>query len=140
MLAFNDTHKYNGGINNEAIMANSNTETTNSNEYNINFYNRSDYGQILSELSPLRSPFTKAIPFLYYAGLITNAMCVLILTQKTMINRKSIFYLVILSFSDFMYNFLSELPNILVKLKVTDHDIFKTSGLYSFFFFHFMFS
>ena len=130
MLAFNDTIKYNGGIiNNEAFIANTNSETTNSNEMNINFYNRSDYRQILSELSPLRSPFTKAIPFLYYAGLITNAMCILILTQKTMINRKSIFYLVILSFSDFMYNFLSELPNILVKLKVTDYDIFKTSGL-----------
>jgi hypothetical protein len=101
---------------------------SNSND-NINFYNRSDYREILSELSPLRSPFTKAIPFLFYAGLITNAMCILILTQKTMIHRKSIFYLVILSFSDFMYNFLSEMPNMLIKLKLTDHDIFKTSGL-----------
>ena len=98
------------------------------------FYNRSDYLDILAQLSPLRISIEIFIPYLHYLGLITNLLCVLILIQKKMINRKSIFYLVFLAFSDFMYNFLAELPNFLKRVKLVDYDIFKISDLSCFFY------
>jgi hypothetical protein len=94
----------------------------------IFFYNRSDYKEILHKLSPFRSSNVNVIMFFHYFGLITNALCIIVLSNKRMIERKSIFYLIMLAISDFMYNFLSELPNLLIKLKLTDHDIFKQSG------------
>lgn len=96
--------------------------------YGMFFYNRSDHKEILHKLSPFRSSNANVITFFHYFGLISNALCIIVLSNKQMIERKSIFYLIMLAISDFMYNFLSELPNVLIKLNLTDHDIFKLSG------------
>jgi hypothetical protein len=127
-MYLNDTYRLDPSL--STIRSTVNQKNISDDGKSIFFYNRSDYRQILVELSPWRAQLTKTIPVFYYLGLITNALCILILCQKTMINRKSIFYLAVLSFSDFMYNLLSEFPNMLIKLKLTEHDIFKTSGLF----------
>ena len=93
------------------------------------FFNRSDRYQILERLSPLRTKLEKSIPIFHYLGLFTNLICFTVFMQKQMINRKSIYYLIFLSFSDFMYNFLSELPNFLMAIKLFHYNIYKKSDL-----------
>ena len=51
------------------------------------------------------------------------------MTQKQIIKRKSIIYLLHLAISDFMFIFLTELPNSLIKLKIFDYNIFKISDV-----------
>jgi hypothetical protein len=101
----------------------------------VYFYSRNDSGQILAELSPLRSTLQRAIPHLYYLGLLTNILCIVVLLQKRMLTRrKSLIYLIVLSVSDFMYSLLSQLPDFLVSARVVAHDIFKVSNLACFFY------
>ena len=102
-------------------------------EFNYNysvglyFYKRSDSTEILRQLSPWRSKLEKSVPYFHYLGLITNLICILIFSRKNLIKRKSIFLLVILAFADFMYNFLSVLPNFLMSNEIIDYNIYKTS-------------
>lgn len=100
----------------------------------VYFFNRSDRYHILELISPLRTRLEKTIPIFHYLGLLTNLVCLLVLIQKQMINRKSIFYLIFLAFSDFMYNFLSELPNFLMLIKLTNNNIYQRSNLSCFFY------
>ncbi|RNA36854.1 hypothetical protein BpHYR1_025930 [Brachionus plicatilis] len=100
----------------------------------VYFFNRSDRYHILELLSPLRTKLEKTIPIFHYMGLLTNLVCFLVLMQNQMINRKSIFYLVFLAFSDFMYNFLSELPNFLILIRLSEFNIYKRSNLSCFFY------
>lgn len=100
------------------------------------FYNRSDHQNILDEMSPVRHYINTARLEikLYYLGLLTNLLCILVFTQKSIINRKSIFYLIFLAFSDFMYNFISLLPFALLDAKLAAVNIFKTSNVSCFFY------
>ncbi|CAF0806779.1 unnamed protein product [Brachionus calyciflorus] len=107
---------------------------TNLSNDSIYFFNRSDRFEILSRLSPLRTRLEKAIPIFHYVGLVTNLLCFFILVQKQMINRKSIFHLIFLAFSDFMYNFLSELPNFLILINLLGHNFYKISNFSCFFY------
>lgn len=100
----------------------------------VYFYSRIDKAKILEQLSPIRLKLDLAIPVLHYLGLITNLLCFLVLIQKQMIKRKSIFYLIFLAFSDLMYNFFSQLPNFLIKTGLVKYDIFKTSDFSCFFY------
>lgn len=103
---------------------------------NTFFYNRSDFDQILNNLSPLRSKlYTYIKPNLQYIGLIANFLCVLVMSQKQMIKRKSIVYLLHLAISDFVFIFLSDvLPISLIKLNFAKHNIFKISNVSCFFY------
>jgi hypothetical protein len=99
------------------------------------FYNRSDFVHILNTLSPLRPKLDTYIqPNLHYIGLIANFLCVLIMSQKQIVKRKSIVYLLHLAVSDFIFIFLSELPNYLIKFKLLNYDFFKISNLSCFFY------
>jgi hypothetical protein len=104
------------------------------NNVNIFFYNRTDKAEIISILSPHRSKILKAIPVLYYIGLLTNALCISILLQKQLLYRKSIFYLVFLAFSDLMYNFFSQLPQFLIDVDLINYHILKQSNVSCFFY------
>ena len=98
------------------------------------FYKRSDHNEILNLISPMRSYVLKAIPYLHYVGLITNALALTVLLEKSLMARKSIIFLCFLAFSDFMYNFLSQLPNALMDMNIVDYDIFKQSNFSCFFY------
>ena len=99
------------------------------------FYNRSDFGDILNNLSPLRPKlYTYIKPNLQYIGLIANFLCMLVMSQKQMIKRKSIIYLLHLAISDFIFIFLSDLPNSLMKLNIISFNLFKTSNFSCFFY------
>ncbi len=100
----------------------------------IFFYNRSDLQEILNIISPLRSYHLRATPKLYYIGIITNILAIIVLLQPNLLKKKSIFSLVFLAFSDLMYNILSQLPQTLIDLKFVDYDIFKQSNLSCFFY------
>ena len=128
--------KKNMSYSNESRFSYNSSLAINPNAHNkgVYFYNRTDFSEILLKLSPLRLKAEKLTPYLHYLGLVANLLCVLILTQKKMINRKSIFYLVFLAFSDFMYNFLAELPSFLKRVKLVDYDIFKVSDMSCFFY------
>lgn len=102
------------------------------------FYNRPDRMEIYRVISPFYTFITEygiTIKF-HYVGLVTNLLCIIVLSQKQMIHRKSIFYLLFLALSDFMYNFITLLPNLLVNLKIVnkDYHIFKTSDVSCFFY------
>ena len=105
------------------------TINTNStlNSSNTFFYNRLDWNEILSQLSPWRSKIEKSVPFFHYLGIITNLICIFVFFKKKLIKRKNIFFLVILAFSDLMYNFLSVLPNFLLSIRFVQYNIYKTS-------------
>jgi hypothetical protein len=105
-------------------------------EKNIFFYNRSDKLEILNELSPIRNfiQYSKMESYLHYIGLLANTLCILVLTRRKMIFRKSIFYLIFLAFSDLMYNFIAQLPLFLIDTKLINFNIFKTSNLSCFFY------
>jgi hypothetical protein len=99
------------------------------------FYNRSDFSEILNNLSPLRPKLYSYIkPNLQYIGLVANFLCMLVMSQKQMIKRKSIIYLLHLAISDFIFIFLSDLPNSLIKLNIINFNLFKTSNLSCFFY------
>jgi hypothetical protein len=101
----------------------------------IYFYNRSDYRNILNNLSPIRYVLEIYVQqYLEIFGLIANLLCILVLCQKNIIHRKSIVYLVYLAVADFMFIFLTKLPNFLIFVGLFKHDIFKTSNLSCFFF------
>ena len=93
----------------------------------VYFYSRMDWNEILSQLSPWRSKIEKSVPFFHYLGIITNLICIFVFSKKNLIKRKSIFFLVILAFSDLMYNFLSVLPNFLLSIRFVQYNIYKTS-------------
>lgn len=105
-----------------------------SNNTGVFFYNRTDFKEIISALSPLRQTITKATPKLYYMGILTNILCTTIFLQKQLINRKSIFYLIFLSLSDLMYNFVSLIPEFLIDINLFEYDIFKKSNIGCFFY------
>ena len=98
------------------------------------FYNRSDYPEIFKTISPLRPKIESFIIRLQYCGLVTNLLCAFVLIQKSILYRKSIIFLLFLAISDFLYNLMWLLPNILRDLKIVDYDIFKISNLSCFFF------
>jgi len=100
----------------------------------IFFYNRSDFKEILQVLSPLRPYTLLAIPKLYYIGIITNILAIIVLLQPQILKKKSIFSLVFLAFSDLLYNIMSQLPQTLIDLNFYDYDIFKRSNLSCFFY------
>lgn len=106
----------------------------NINNSGIYFYNRTDFRDIISQLSPLRKTIIKTIPKLYYLGILTNILCTIVLLQKQLINRKSIFYLIFLSLSDLMYNIVSLIPEFLIDINLVDYDIFKRSNVGCFFY------
>jgi hypothetical protein len=96
----------------------------------INFYKRNDHKEILKILAPWRPTLEKYIPKIHFLGLITNILIIIVFSQKRVLtNRKSIFYLVILAISDFMYNFVLEIPNFLIVLKIVKYDIYQQSNL-----------
>lgn len=98
------------------------------------FYNRSDHPDILRSLSPRRYFILQAIPIMHYIGIANNILALIVLIQPQMITKKGIFYLTFLAFSDFMYNFLSQLPLTLQDLKIVSYDIFKLSNTTCFFY------
>lgn len=98
------------------------------------FYTRADHKEILSIISPMRSYLLKTIPSLHYIGLITNALAMAVLLEKNLLSKKSIIFLCFLAFSDFMYNFMSQLPNALMDMNIVNYDIFKQSNISCFFY------
>lgn len=115
------------------------TRMHNSSERNgsggIYFYNRSDYVEIFNQLAPLRPVLEKYIqPNLHYIGLISNLLVILTMSQKEMAKRKSIIYLLFLALSDFLFIFISEFPNYLMRLKIIDYNFFKFSNVTCFFY------
>jgi hypothetical protein len=95
---------------------------------NTYFYSRLDWTDIMSQLSPWRSRIEKSVPFFHYLGIITNLVCIFIFSKKNLIKRKSIFFLVILAFSDLMYNLLSVLPNFLTNIRLVQYNIYKINN------------
>ncbi len=112
-------------IMNESFQMHNNVASNNSEYISIYFYNRTDYLNIVSQLSPLRRSINKAVPKLYYVGLVMNILCAIVFCQKHLVRRKGIFYLIFLSLSDLMYNFVSLLPEFLMDIRLVDYDIFK---------------
>jgi hypothetical protein len=110
------------------------TAIATANNSGVFFYNRTDFKEIISNLSPLRQTITKTTPKLYYIGLLTNILCTIIFLQKQLINKKSIFYLIFLSVSDFLYNFVSLIPEFLIDINLVEYDIFKRSNIGCFFY------
>ena len=101
---------------------------------NVYFYERDDIGIIFNALSPTRSKALKAVPILHHVGVVTNLIAIIILSQKSMLVRKSIFFLLLLAYSDFMYNVMSTLPDFLKFIKLVDYDIFTRSNISCFFY------
>ncbi len=95
---------------------------------NTYFYSRLDWTDIMSQLSPWRSRIEKSVPFFHYLGIVTNLVCIFIFSKKNLIKRKSIFFLVILAFSDLMYNLLSVLPNFLTNIRLVQYNIYKINN------------
>ena len=95
------------------------------------FYNRTqDWTVILSLISPLRPAIQhKLKPSLHYLGLLTNMICILVFIKKGFPKRKSVFFLIMLAFADFMYNFMSVLPHLFMSTRLLNFNIYKTSNL-----------
>ena len=102
------------------------TNTIINNSTAINFQLRKDKDEITAELSPLLTfmDYYGIQTKLHYIGLFGNLLCILVFTRKQMIHRKSIFYLIFLALSDFMYNFFVQLPNVLIYFDISKKNIF----------------
>lgn len=107
-----------------------------SNTSAINFQLRKDKDEITAELSPLLTFMNNygIQTKLHYLGLVGNLLCILVFTRKQMVHRKSIFYLIFLALSDFLYNFFVQLPNVLMLMKVAKKNIFTVSDFSCFFY------
>lgn len=119
---------------NESLVNSYINSTQNSTGDNAYFYARSDIGIILNTLSPVRSKALKAVPILHHFGVLSNLIAIIILSQKSLLNKKSIFFLMLLAYSDMMYNAMALLGDVLRYLKIVDYDIFQQSNLSCFFF------
>lgn len=107
-----------------------------SNTSAINFQLRKDRDEITAELSPLLTFMNNygIQTKLHYLGLVGNLLCILVFTRKQMVHRKSIFYLIFLALSDFLYNFFVQLPNVLMLMGVAKKNIFTVSDVSCFFY------
>ena len=101
---------------------------------NIYFYERHDVSIIFNTLSPMRSKALKSVPYFHYFGVVTNLTTIIVLSQKRLLRKKGIFYLLLLAYSDLMYNVMSILPNALEILRIIDYDIFTRSNISCFFY------
>ena len=102
---------------------------------NVFIYDRPDLGIIFRTLSPIRQNALKAVPILHYFGAASNLIAIIILSKKRLLMLKGIFFLLLLAYSDFMYNFMSILPNVLELINIVDFDIFTRSNFACFFYF-----
>ena len=101
---------------------------------NVFIYDRPDLGIIFRTLSPIRQNALKAVPILHYFGVASNLIAIIILSKKRLLMLKGIFFLLLLAYSDFMYNFMSILPNVLELINIVDYDIFTRSNFACFFY------
>jgi hypothetical protein len=98
------------------------------------FYERDDVSIIFNNLSPMRSKALKAVPILHYFGVVTNLIAIIVLSQSKILKQKGIFFLLLLAYSDTMYNIMSILPDFLKSIQLVDYDIFTLSNFSCFFY------